>query len=365
MPDNMTMKLYINDHSSAVPFVITPNKPFTLDLTDSATEPYFYHCSRDLDIPIINQIRFEFLDSNEIVIDSRTIYMARDLQYQLYTNLPPDSVDGPDILIPHSWSEVFSGSSFNIGYYTPFRFNIYFDKDYSPRSELVSATLLEKATLDDLFDNLRIGYSLSYIDVETDQEVVKYIDRGKINSGESIYRSWKYDHDFWNPIYGRPPICSINADYLTRTYNLSKSEYETYMTQCDYNAPYYLSLTPISLTSGSSINYITDSFGVPYSRIKNNTKITIIPIIYIGTITNYNPPSNGFFYFTNMLGEPARRSFIKREEIIASVKISNTDITYNPEVLKDNGIGWVGNYNPESQVTADTSIDITVNIKEQ
>jgi len=90
-----------------------------------------------------------------------------------------------------------------------------------------------------------------------------------------------------------------------------------------------------------------------------------MPIIYIGTITNYNPPSNGFFYFTNMLGEPARRSFIKREEIIASVKISNTDITYNPEVLKDNGIGWVGNYNPESQVTADTSIDITVNIKEQ
>jgi hypothetical protein len=25
----MTMKLYINDRSSAVPFVITPNKPFT------------------------------------------------------------------------------------------------------------------------------------------------------------------------------------------------------------------------------------------------------------------------------------------------------------------------------------------------
>lgn len=363
MPDSMKMKLYINDRSSAVPLVITPDNPFTLDLTDSAIEPYFYHYSRDLDIPIINQIRFEFLDSNEIVIDSRTIYMARDLQYQLYTNLPPD---GPDIPIPHSWREVFNGSNFNIGYYTPFRFNIYFDNDYSPRSELVPATSLENATLDDLFDNLRIGYSLSYTDVETEQEVVKYIDRGKINSGESIYRSWKYDHGFWNPIYGkRPPICSRNADYLTRTYNLSKSEYETYKTQCDYNAPYYLSLTPISLTSGSSINYITDSFGVPYSRIKNNTKITIIPIIYIGTITNYNPPSNGFSYFTNMLGEPARRSFIKREEIIASVKISNTDTTYNPEVLKDNGIGWVGNYNPESQVTADTSIDITVNIREQ
>ena len=365
MPD-MKMKLYINDRSSAVPFVITPNKPFTLDLVDSATEPYFYHCSRDLDIPIINQIRFEFLNSYEIVIDSKTIYMARDLQYQLYTNLPPDSVNEPDILIPRSWKEVFNGSSFNIGYYTPFRFNICFDKDYIPRSELVPATFLENATLDDLFDNLRIGYALSYTDVETDQEVVKYIDRGKINSGESIYRSWKYDQGFWNPIYGRPPICSKNADYLTRTYNLSKSEYETYMTQCDYNAPHYLSLTPISLTtSGSSINYITDSFGVPYKRIKNNTKITIIPIIYIGTITNYNPPSNGFSYLTNMLGEQAIRSFIKREEIIASVEISNTDTTYNPEVLKDNDIGWVGNYNPESQVTADTSIDITVNIKEQ
>ena len=48
MPDDMTMKLYINDRSSAVPFVITPNNPFTLDLVDSATEPYFYHCSRIL-----------------------------------------------------------------------------------------------------------------------------------------------------------------------------------------------------------------------------------------------------------------------------------------------------------------------------
>ena len=90
MPSTVTMNAYINDFTREIKREITVGSSHVMDLTN--IEPlsnYFYHYCVNYKRPIINQLKLEFIEPGGTQgIDMRTLYIARDLQYQLFTNLP-------------------------------------------------------------------------------------------------------------------------------------------------------------------------------------------------------------------------------------------------------------------------------------
>jgi len=361
MPEIVPVNIYINNYENPITREITPGVTSTIDIAaDPVLSNYFYHCDSEFIIPIINQLMFDFLDpaNRTTIIATKVVNIVRDLRYQLYTNLLPQPGD-TKLLIPKSWKQVFDNNYFNIGYYSPLQFNVH------GATNMTLLTVMSNSVLNDIFQNLWVGYELTYVDATTETTKKKYISRTYINSINDINHSWHYGNSFWNDglEHDRCPFNETNRESLTTTYQLSDSLFHNYSTQEDWFKPHYISIDPAPTTAFPADTYITKCFGVDYDDIKNNTYIEIAPIVFNGPITNYQTPINGFAYFTNTVGDVATRSFKKHEEVIETIMITNTERTYNPEILNDNGYSWLGEYNPE--ITNDTSLDIDITLKEE
>lgn len=368
--NNITLKMFINDRPTSASYELGSGNEFILDLeNDSILNHHFYHCNNYADIPILNHLRAEFVIPNtETILEYRNIYIARDLQLQLYSNLP---VNEPIDPIPTTWEDIFNGAGFRVGYPTPMKFNIQFDENHTNIGTYTMATFMRDNVLDDIFNNIKLGYKLTYTDDTTGLEKTAFTELTPRITSIASGNNWQYSIEIWGNVAARPPICEENATKLSNRYPLTVSQYENIITTlgssiwCYF---YFLKFRPDPVNSviGSPNFHITDDFGVPYYDIRNFTNITIEPIAYVGTISNHQAPLLGYDYLTNRAGNRAKRIFKKQEtDIIQSIDIRNADSDYNPETLVSGSHDWLGNYDERSSETKDTSLSITVTLREE
>jgi len=371
--NNITLKMFINDRRTSASYELETGHEFILDLeNDSILRCHFYHCNNYADIPILNHLRAEFvIPDTETILEYRNIYIARDLQLQLYSNMPArEPVDS----IPTSWEDVFHGAGFKVGYPTPMKFNIQFDEDHTNVGTYTMATFMDNNVLDDIFNNIRLGYKLTYTDDSSGTQKTVFTELTSRITSVASGEVWRYGVDIWGNLSARPPICEENAAKLSNKYSLTVTQYENIIAQLGaslWRYFYYLKFRPepINSSSGSPNFHITDDFGVPYYEIKNLTNIIVEPIAYVGTIADHRAPLLGYDYLTNRYGERASRTFKKQEtDIIQSINIRNADSDYNPETLVSGSHDWLGNYDERdntSDAHKDTSLSITVTLREE
>jgi hypothetical protein len=370
MPDTVTMNAYINEYTGKIERVITVGSSHPMDLTNIETlSNYFYHYCVSYKIPIINQLKLEFIKPGGTQsVDTRTLYIARDLQYQLFTNLPYIS-DMETPFLPNSWREVFLGNTFNVIYIAPFQFNIVFI-DGSPVGKAAPQTKFSSNILNDIFQNLNLGYELTYKDATTGMGRQVYIHKGRIHSKESINSQWSYgtDHDCWSTTHINPVINSKNKEKLTKLYSPTQDEIDAYNKATSHAGgigggySYYLCLSPAPNVVHPD-DYITASFGVPLNNIKSEEDIIISPIVYVGNIVNPLVAPTGMAYFTNSVGKVANAKFKKPIPGYQSITIYNQDVNYNPETLRSGEHSWVGDY--KTAATEDTTIVVDVVLEEE
>jgi len=366
MADTVTMNAYINDYTREIEREITVGSSHLMDLTNIETlSDYFYHYCVNYKIPIINQLKLEFIDPGGTQgIDMRTLYIARDLQYQLFTNLPYIS-DMETPFLPTSWREVFLGNTFNVIYIAPFQFNIVF-VDGRPVGKAIPQTSFSSEILNDIFQNLKLGYELTYKDAYTGMGCQVYIHRGRIHSSESINNRWSYGTGLncWSTTDINPVICSKNREKLTKLYSPTESEIDDYnnatspaggIERGGYS--YYLCLSPAPNVVHPG-DYITASFDVSLNDIDSDADIIISPIVYVGNIVDAHIAPTGMAYFTNSVGNVAKAKFKKPIPGYQSITIYNQDVNYNPETLQSGGRSWVGDY--KATATDDTTIVVDV-----
>ena len=371
LPYTVTMNAYINDYTREIEREITVGSSHLMDLTN--IEPlsnYFYHYCKDYKIPVINQLKLEFIEPGGTQsVDMRTLYIARDLQYQLFTNLPYIS-DMETPFLPTSWDEVFLGNTFNVIYIAPFQFNIVFI-DGIPVGTAAPQTTFSSNILNDIFQNLKLGYELSYKDAYTGMWCHVYIHKGRIHSSESINSQWSYGtgpncwstRDRINPV-----INSKNRENLTKLYSPTQSEIDDYNNATSHAGGIgggysnYLCLSPAPNVSQPG-DYITASFGVSLNDIDSAEDIIISPIVYVGNIVDAHIAPTGMAYLTNPRGLVANAKFKKPVPGYQSITIYNLDVNYNPETLQSGGRSWVGDY--KATATDDTSIVVDVVLEEE
>ena len=365
MPYTVTMNAYINDYTREIEREITVGSSHVMDLTN--IEPlsnYFYHYCRDYKIPIINQLKLEFIEPGGTQsVDMRTLYIARDLQYQLFTNLPYISAMETPFL-PTSWDEVFLGNTFNVIYIAPFQFNIVFI-DGRPVGKAIPQTSFSSEILDDMFQNLNLGYELKYKDADTGNMRQVYKHKGRIHSSESINSQWSYGTglDCWSTTRINPEINSKNREKLTKLYSPTQSEIDAYNNATSHAGGIgggysnYLCLRPAPNVVQPG-DYITASFGVSLNDIDSAEDIIISPIVYVGNIVDAHIAPTGMAYLTNHRGNVANAKFKKPVPGYQSITIYNQDVNYNPETLQSGGRSWVGDY--KATETDDTSIVVDV-----
>ena len=373
MSDTVTMNAYINDYTREIEREITVGSSHVMDLTN--IEPlsnYFYHYCRDYKIPVINQLKLEFIEPGGTQsVDMRTLYIARDLQYQLFTNLPSLSAMQTPFL-PTSWEEVFLGNTFNVIYIAPFQFNIVFsDIDGSPVGKAIPQTIISSRILNDMFQNLKLGYELSYKDAYTEMWCKVYIHKGRIHSSDSINSQWSSGTgpNCWSTTDRiNPVINSTNREQLTKLYSPTQSEIDAYNNATSHAGGIgggysnYLCLSPAPNVSQPG-DYITESFGVSLKDIDSAEDIIISPIVYVGNIVDAHIAPTGMAYLTNHRGGVANAKFKKPVAGYESITIYNLDVIYNPETLKSGGRSWVGDY--KATATDDTSIVVDVVLEEE
>ena len=368
MPDPVTMNAYINDYTREIEREITVGSSHLMDLADiEPLSDYFYHYCVNYEIPIINQLKLEFIEPGGTQsVDMRTLYIARDLQYQLFTNLPSISAMETPFL-PTSWDEVFLGNTFNVIYIAPFQFNIVFI-DGSPVGTAAPQTILSSNIWNDIFQNLKLGYELSYKDAYNGMRCRVYIHKGRIHSSESINSQWSYGTGLncWGTININPVICSKNREKLTKLYSPTHSEIDDYnnatihaggidLSRGGYS--YYLCLRPAPNVVHPG-DYITASFDVSLNDIDSEADIIISPIVYVGNIVDAHIAPTGMAYLTNSVGNVAKAKFKKPIPGYQSITIYNQDVNYNPETLQSGGRSWVGDY--KATATEDTTIVVDV-----
>ena len=373
MPDTVTMNAYINNYTSKIEREITVGSSHVMDLTN--IEPlsnYFYHYCAHYEIPVINQLKLEFIEPGGTQsVDMRTLYIARDLQYQLFTNLQYIS-DVATPFLPTSWDEVFHGNTFNVIYIAPFQFNIVFI-DGRPVGKAIPQTSFSSEILNDIFQNLKLGYELTYKDANTGNMRQVYKHKGRIHSSESINRSWSYGTGLncWSTIGINPVICSKNREKLTKLYSPTERELDDYNDATIHAGgigferggySYYLRLSPAP-NVGQPGDYITASFGVSLNDIDSEADIIISPIVYVGNIVDAHIAPTGMAYLTNPVGNVANAKFKKPVPGYQSITIYNLDVINNPETLQSGGRSWVGDY--KATETDDTSIVVDVVLEEE
>jgi hypothetical protein len=274
--------------------------------------------------------------------------------------------------LPTSWNEVFLGNTFNVIYIAPFQFNIVFI-DGRPVGKAIPQTSFSSENLNDIFQNLNLGYELTYKDAYTGMWCQVYIHRGRIHSSESINNRWLYDTGLncWSTMDINPVINSKNKEKLTKLYSPTQDEIDDYN---DATSPAggidggrggysnYLRLRPAPNVSQPG-DYITASFGVPLNNIDGAEDIIISPIVYVGNIVNPLVAPTGMAYLTNSVGNVANAKFKKPIPGYQSITIYNQDVNYNPEILRSGEHSWVGDY--KSTATEDTTIVVDVVLKEE
>ena len=365
MPHTVTMNAYINDFTREIGRQITVGSSHLMDLAD--IEPlsnYFYHYCANYEIPVINQLKLEFIEPGGTQsVDMRTLYIARDLQYQLFTNLPYIS-DMETPFLPTSWDEVFLGNTFNVIYIAPFQFNIVF-VDGRPVGKAIPQTRFSSGILNDIFQNLNLGYELSYKDAHTGMWCKVYIHKGRIHSSESINWRWSYGTGLncWGTIRINPVICDKNREKLTKLYSPTEREIEDYNNATSHAGGIgggysnYLRLRPAPNVAQPG-DYITASFDVSLNDIDSAADIIISPIVYVGNIVDAHIAPTGMAYLTNSVGKVANAKFKKPVPGYQSITIYNQDVNYNPETLQSGGRSWVGDY--KATATEDTTIVVDV-----
>ena len=370
LPITVTMNAYINDYTREIEREITVGSSHLMDLTN--IEPlsnYFYHYCVNYKIPIINQLKLEFIEQGGTQgIDMRTLYIARDLQYQLFTNLPYIS-DMETPFLPTSWDEVFLGNTFNVIYIAPFQFNIVFI-DGKPVGKAIPQTRFSSEIMNDIFQNLKLGYELKYKDAYTGITHQVYIHRGRIHSSESINNRWSYGTGLncWSTIGINPVINSKNREKLTKLYSPTESELDDYNNATIHAGGIgdgysnYLCLRPAPNVVHPG-DYITASFDVSLNDIDSAADIIISPIVYVGNIVDAHIAPTGMAYLTNPVGNVANAKFKKPIPGYQSITIYNQDVNYNPETLQSGGRSWVGDY--KATETDDTSIVVDVVLEEE
>lgn len=370
MPDTVRMNAYINDYTREIAREITVGSSHLMDLTN--IEPlsnYFYHYCAKYEIPVINQLKLEFIEPGGTQgIDMRTLYIARDLQYQLFTNLPYIS-DMETPFLPTSWDEVFLGNTFNVIYIAPFQFNIVFI-DGRPVGKAIPQTHFSSEIMNDIFQNLNLGYELKYKDAYTGMWCQVYIHKGRIHSSESINNRWSYGTGLncWSTIDIKPVICSKNRDKLTKLYSPTQSEIDDYNNATIHAGGIgdgysnYLCLRPAPNVVHPG-DYITASFDVSLNDIDSAADIIISPIVYVGNIVDAHIAPTGMAYLTNPRGNEANAKFKKPIPGYQSITIYNQDVNYNPETLQSGGRSWVGDY--KATATDDTTIVVDVVLEEE
>jgi len=371
MSDTVTMNAYINDYTREIEREITVGSSHVMDLTN--IEPlsnYFYHYCRDYKIPVINQLKLEFIEPGGTQsVDMRTLYIARDLQYQLFTNLPSlSAMETP--FLPTSWDEVFLGNTFNVIYIAPFQFNIVFIDGIPVGTAAPQTTFSSNNILNDIFQNLNLGYELSYKDAYTGMWCKVYIHKGRIQSSESINSQWSSGTglDCWSTTDRiNPVINSKNREKLTKLYSPTQSEIDAYNNATShaggigggYSNYLCLSPNPNVVTGG----YITECFDVSLNDIDSAEDIIISPIVYVGDIVAAPIAPTGMAYLTNHRGGVAHAKFKKPVPGYQSITIYNLDVICNPETLQSGGHSWVGDY--KATATDDTSIVVDVVLEEE
>ena len=372
MPSTVTMNAYINNYGREIEREIIIGSSHLMDLANTETlSNYFYHYCADYKIPVINQLKLEFIEPGGMQsVDMRTLYIARDLQYQLFTNLPYIS-DMETPFLPTSWDEVFLGNTFNVIYIAPFQFNIVFI-DGLPKGHAIPQTIFSSEILDDIFQNLKLGYELKYKDAYTGMVCKAYKHRGKIHSSESIDNRWLRGTGLncWGTTHINPAICDKNRDKLRKLYSPTEREIEDYN-----NATSYLGAGGIGsgysnylcLRAAPNVvhpgDYITASFDVSLNDIDSAADIIISPIVYVGNIVDAHIAPTGMAYLTNPAGNVANAKFKKPIPGYQSITIYNQDVNYNPETLQSGGRSWVGDY--KAAATDDTTIVVDVDLEEE
>jgi hypothetical protein len=266
--------------------------------------------------------------------------------------------------LPLSWEEVFLGNTFNVIYIAPFQFNIVFI-DGSPVGTAAPQTTFSSKILNDIFQNLNLGYELTYKDAYTGMWCQVYIHRGRIHSSESINNRWLYDTGLncWSTMDINPVINSKNKEKLTKLYSPTQDEIDAYNNATSHDGGIgggysnYLCLEPAPNVVPSG-DYITASFGVPLNNINSEADIIISPIVYVGDIVDAHNAPTGMAYFTNSVGKVANAKFKKPIPGYQSITIYNQDVNYNPETLRSGEHSWVGDY--KSTATEDTTIVVDV-----
>ena len=366
MPSTVTMNAYINNYTREIEREITVGSSHVMDLTN--IEPlsnYFYHYCANYEIPVINQLKLEFIEPGGTQsVDMRTLYIARDLQYQLFTNLPSFS-DMETPFLPTSWDEVFLGNTFNVIYILPFQFNIVFIDGIPVGTAAPQTTFSSNNILNDIFQNLNLGYELTYKDAYTGILQHVYIHKGRIHSSESINSQWSSGTGLncWSTIDINPVINSKNREKLTKLYSPTQSEIDAYNNATSdaggigggYSNYLCLSPAPNAVPHGG---YITESFDVSLNDIDSAADIIISPIVYVGNIVAAQIAPTGMAYLTNSVGKVANAKFKKPVPGYQSITIYNLDVNYNPETLQSGGRSWVGDY--KATETDDTSIVVDV-----
>ena len=373
MPDPVRMNAYINDYTREIEREITVGSSHLMDLADiEPLSDYFYHYCVNYEIPIINQLKLEFIEPGGTQgIDMRTLYIARDLQYQLFTNLQYIS-DATTPILPTSWDEVFLGNTFNVIYIAPFQFNIVFI-DRRPVGKAIPQTRFSSEILNDIFQNLKLGYELTYKHAYTGMGCQVYIHKGRIHSSESINNRWSYGTGLncWGTININPVICSKNREKLTKLYSPTHSEIDDYNNATIHAGgidlsrggnSYYLCLRPAPNVVHPG-DYITASFDVSLKDIDSEADIIISPIVYVGNIVDAHIAPTGMAYLTNSVGNVAKAKFKKPSPGYQSITIYNQDVNYNPETLQSGGRSWVGDY--KATATEDTTIVVDVVLEEE
>jgi len=367
-PSTVTMNAYINNCGIAIGREIITGASHLMDLTNTETlSDYFYHYCAGYRVPIINQLKLDFIEPGGTQsVDMRTLYIARDLQYQLFTNLPYIS-DMETPFLPTSWDEVFLGNTFNVIYIAPFQFNIVFI-DGIPRGHAIPQTILSGEILDDIFQNLNLGYELTYKDAYTGMVCQVYKHRGRIRSSESIDSRWSRGTGLncWSTTFIYPVICDKNMDKLTKLYSPTEREIEDYNNATSHDGGIgggyssYLRLRPAPNAAHHG-GYITESFDISLNDIDSAADIIISPIVYVGNIVDAHIAPTGMAYLTNSVGNAAKAKFKKPIPGYQSITIYNHDVTYNPETLQSGGHSWVGDY--KATATDDTTIVVNVDLE--
>jgi len=274
--------------------------------------------------------------------------------------------------LPTSWDEVFLGNTFNVIYIAPFQFNIVFI-DGIPVGKAVPQTTFSSNILNDIFQNLKLGYELSYKDAYTGMWCKVYIHKGRIHSSESINSQWSYGTglDCWSTIDRiNPVINSKNREKLTKLYSPTQNEIADYNNATShaggigggYSNYLCLSPAPNVLYPGS---YITESFDVSLNDIDSAADIIISPIVYVGDIVDAHSAPTGMAYLTNPKGKVANAKFKKPMPGYQSITIYNQDVNYNPETLQSGEHSWVGDYKADITATDDTTIVVDVVLEEE